>query len=81
MRIHFFPSLSPDEPPPKLGGQRMARLSKLVAHFARLHHRRPLHGTLGHNGGRVEWVQLENDASVDGYHDTDSIRQPQKRPL
>jgi hypothetical protein len=81
VQISWFPSLEPGEQPPTLGGQRMARLRKLVAHFARLHHRRPLHGTLIHDNGRVIAVQLEDETVVTDITTPNSIHQLNKKAV
>jgi hypothetical protein len=59
IRVTWSPPLV-DEPPPKFGAQRFARLNRLVKHFARLHQRRPLHVNIVHDGKRVQRVELEN---------------------
>src|ERR1700685_232129 len=60
IRVTFSPPLIDNEPTPKFGAQRFARLNRLVKHFARLHQRRPLHVNIVHDGKRVQRVELEN---------------------
>jgi len=60
MQIEWQPALVPGASPPKLGVTRILRLERLIRHFARLHRRHPLHGTLVHDGERVTAVRLED---------------------
>jgi hypothetical protein len=65
VKLSWLPPVD-SAPFPSLDGQRITKVNRLIARFARKHHRRPLHATFYHSGSQqVVAVRLENGAYED----------------
>ena len=65
MKLSWLPPVH-SAPFPAPEGPRITKVNRLIASFARKHHRRPSHATFYHSGSQqVVAVRLENGAYED----------------